>query len=261
MPIKQSGALSYFYFESLPSFELVQGIFTRKGGISPTPWDSLNVGGTVGDERSNIIENRQRIFQAVGRNVISLFDVWQVHGTDVLYSDIPRQLDAPHQKADAILTDRPGLTLFMRFADCVPIFLYDPIRRAIGMVHAGWPGTVRKIVQVTIETMCKRFKSDPTDILAGIGPSIGPDHYPVGPEVIEQVREAFGSDAQNLLHQRDAAIHFDLWQANRITLEQSGVKHIELAGLCTGCDTNNWFSHRGDRGKTGRFGAVLSMNE
>jgi copper oxidase (laccase) domain-containing protein len=142
MPFHQAGVLRYFTFDLFDQHGLIHGLFTRHGGVSPAPWDSLNLGGTVGDERANVIENRRRLFEALDRPVESIFDSWQVHGREVICVDRPRPLDAPHPKADAILTDRPEITLFMRFADCVPILLYDPVRRVAGMVHAGWQGTV-----------------------------------------------------------------------------------------------------------------------
>ncbi|MDR3575133.1 MAG: peptidoglycan editing factor PgeF [Anaerolineaceae bacterium] len=235
------------------------GIFTRTGGVSPDPWSSLNLGGTVGDSRENVVENRLRLFNSLDRKVESLFDVWQIHGTKIICSDAPRPLDAPHKEADAILTDRPGITLFMRFADCVPIFLFDPTRKVIGMVHAGWMGTVNRIVTGAIDAMVNRYGSDPKNIIAGIGPSIGPDHYQIGDEVIKQVKQTFGSDAGEILKSMDGGIHLDLWEANLILLQLAGVQHIQNSGICTYCHIDDWYSHRGEHGKTGRFGAILAL--
>jgi YfiH family protein len=260
MPFTQIGALKYYKFDLLQEGGLAQGIFTRTGGVSPAPWDSLNFGGTVGDTRVNVIENRLRLFNALNRKVESLFDVWQVHGTKIICSDTPRSLDAPHKEADAILTDRPDITLFMRFADCVPIFLFDPKRKVIGIVHAGWMGTVNRIVSMAIDAMVNRYGSKPENVLAGIGPSIGPDHYGIGDEVIKQVKQTFGSDASGLLIAIDGGIHLDLWEANRILLQRSGVRRIQIAGICTHCHIDDWYSHRGEHGKTGRFGAILALS-
>jgi len=260
MPLETINGLELFRFDSFDSDKIVHGIFTRNGGISPSPWDSLNLGGTVGDARENVIENRRRIYQAMNRPVESIFDVWQVHSADVICTDEPRPLNAPHEKADAILTDNPEITLFMRFADCVPILLHDPIKNVIGVVHAGWMGTVKKIVSRTIEKMQSRYGSNSEDILAGIGPSIGPDHYQIGQDVIDQVRVAFGTASDRLLRQINGKINFDLWQANREALSESGVRHVETAGFCTACDLNRWYSHRAENGKTGRFGAFIALS-
>ena len=259
MPFIQNEAIKYYQFDLLSEAGLVQGIYTRTGGVSPAPWASLNLGGTVGDARANVVENRLRLFTALDRKVESLFDVWQVHGTKIICSDAPRPLDAPHKEADAILTDRPDITLFMRFADCVPIFLNDPIRKVIGIVHTGWMGTVNKIVAAGIDAMTNRYGSRPENILAGIGPSIGPDHYKIGEEVIKQVNQTFGSDTSGLLIENHGGIYLDLWEANRILLERSGVRHIQVAGICTHCHVDDWFSHRAEHGMTGRFGAILAL--
>lgn len=259
MSFIQTDALKYYQFDLLTEAGLVQGIFTRNGGVSPTPWASLNLGGTVGDARMNVVENRYRMFNAINRKVESLFDVWQVHGTKIISSNTPRRLEAPHKEADAILTDCPEITLFMRFADCVPIFLYDPIHKAIGIVHAGWMGTVNRIVSLAVDAMVNRYGSDPKSILAGIGPSIGPDHYKIGDDVINQIKGTFSNEASDLLGMVDGAVHLNLWEANRILLERSGVRHIQIAGICTYCHTEDWYSHRAEHGKTGRFGAILAL--
>lgn len=237
---------------------MTHAVFTREGGVSPAPWQALNMGGTVGDDPANVVENRERAFQALGRPVDSLYDVWQVHSADVVCAEVPRPLTTPHLKADAILTDRPQVTLFMRFADCVPVLLYDPVRRAAGIAHAGWMGTVRRTAAAAVQAMTAQYGSQPGDLLAGIGPSIGAHHYEIGPEVAEQVRTAFGQDAGVVLPARNGAVQFDLWAANRLVLEQAGVRHIEISGLCTACDLSAWYSHRAEKGRTGRFGALIT---
>lgn len=141
MPFIEHQGLHYFTFESFPS-GLIHGILTRKGGVSPEPWASLNLGGTVGDDPQRVRENRLRALEALGRSPDSVFDAWQVHGTGVFRADAPRPADMPHPKADILLTDRPQVTLLMRFADCVPIFLVDRRHGAIALIHAGWKGTV-----------------------------------------------------------------------------------------------------------------------
>jgi len=249
----------YLTFDAFPK-NIVHAIFTRQGGLSPTPWDSLNVGGTVGDERERVLENRYRAFRALGRDPHSMFDVWQVHSADVVITQAPHLSQPPEFKADAILTDRPGVTLFMRFADCVPILLHDPKKGLIGIAHAGWQGTVKKIAKATVDAMQAAYGSNPADILAAIGPSIGPDHYEIGPDVIERVRASFDGDSDMLLHPHDGRVHLDLWAANRLTLEQAGVEQVEVAGLCTACVPDDWFSHRAQKGKTGRFGALIALS-
>jgi YfiH family protein len=148
----------------------------------------------------------------------------------------------------------------MRFADCVPILLYDPLKRAVGIVHAGWEGTVKQIAAAAVRAMTANFGSRPADILAGIGPSIGPDHYEVGVDVIARVRSTFGEVAEGLLPQRGERHHFDLWAANQATLQQAGVGRVEVAGICTACHREDWYSHRAESGRTGRFGALIAIH-
>ena len=232
----------------------------RHGGVSPEPWRSLNTATTVGDSRENVIENRRRIFEAMGRKVESLYDVWQVHSNRVICTSFSRPLDAEPLKADAIITDRPEITLFMRFADCVPILLFDPIRNAVAMAHAGWKGTVRQIAQATVAGMRLQYGTRPADIFAVIGPSIGPDHYEVGGDVIEQVEQVFQKDAASLLSQQNGHTFFDLWKANALVLQRAGVDKILVSGICTACNTRDWYSHRAEHGRAGRFGAILALN-
>lgn len=259
MPFRSNAGIRYFQFEHLGD-GLAQAVFTRRGGRSPQPWEALNLGGTVGDDPQRVHENRHRALAALDRDPGSVYDVWQVHGIDVAIADAPRPPETPHLQADTILTNTPGITLMMRFADCVPVFLHDPVRKVIGISHAGWMGTVRGTVRYAVEAMQAHFGSDPADILAGIGPSIGLDHYEIGPDVVAQVRQAFGQSASSLLRERAGAIHFDLWAANRLALEQAGVEQVEVAGLCTACHIEDWYSHRAERGRTGRFGAIIALN-
>jgi YfiH family protein len=262
MPFNQPEDVRYFTFEALREVNITHAVFTRQGGISPHPWESLNVGGLVGDDPDRVIENRKRCFRAVGRMPETMYDVWQVHGNDVVCTDAPRPASTAHLKADAILSDRPEVTLFMRFADCVPVLLADPRRRVVGIAHAGWLGTVRHSVAAAVNAMVERYRSNPAEIIACIGPSIGAHHYEVGPEVIDQVRQSFGAEAKSLLLASNGdtqRAQFDLWAANRLILEQSGVQQIEVAGLCTACHLEDWYSHRGEAGKTGRFGVLIGL--
>ncbi len=260
MPFQQNNGIRYYTFDLFPR-TLVQGVFTRRGGVSPAPWDSLNVGGTVGDERERVMENRTRSFAALGRRMDSLFDVWQVHSADAVFAQAPRPPDVEHAQADLIFTDQPSVTLYMRFADCVPVLLHDPRKNVVGITHAGWLGTVRGACTAAVRAMARRYGSAPEDIQAAIGPSIGVDHYEVGEDVIARVETAFGPDAGALIKTYGGSTHLDLWAANRIQLERAGVTQIEVAGICTACHLEDWYSHRAERGETGRFGALIALGE
>lgn len=258
MPFRQSNGIRYYAFDIFPG-EVLQAVFTRQGGVSPAPWESLNVGGTVGDDRERVQENRTRSFSALGRHLSSLFDVWQVHSAEAVFAQAPRPPEAEHAKADIIFTDRREVTLYMRFADCVPILLHDPVKKVVGLAHAGWLGTVRGAASAAVRGMRERYGSEPRDIQAAIGPSIGVDHYEVGQDVIEQLEHVFGSEAQALIDERNHRTYLDLWAANRLQLQQAGVSQIEVAGICTACHLDDWYSHRAEKGKTGRFGALIAL--
>jgi YfiH family protein len=256
MSMIQHNGVRYYQFDSL---NVKHGIFTRHGGMSPEPWASLNVGGTVGDELARVRQNRDISLEALGRAPGSVFDVWQVHSADVVCVRGPRPADQPYRQADIILTDQPEVTLYMRFADCVPILLHDPRQGVIGISHAGWMGTLGDVATTTVEAMQKNYGSNPADIIAGIGPSIGPDHYEIGADVILQVMQKFGDESELFLKSHQGKIHFNLWETNRLLLERAGVGQIEVSGICTACNTQDWFSHRAEKGRTGRFGALICL--
>jgi YfiH family protein len=262
MPFHQPDRVRYLTFDSLADTGVTHALFTRNGGDSRGYFSSLNVGLTVGDDPETVARNRQHSFQALNRSTDTLSDSWLVHQSNILVYDTPR---SPQQsiplKADIILTDNPAVSLFMRYADCVPILLYDPVQKAIGLAHAGWQGTVQKVAKTAVEGMQTRYGTDPANLLSVVGPSIGPERYEVGPEVIDQVYQSFGADSQSLLPSFGEATHFDLWAANRLTLQQAGVRQVEVSEICTASNTQDWFSHRAEQGKTGRFGALLALEK
>ncbi|MDF1499846.1 MAG: peptidoglycan editing factor PgeF [Anaerolineales bacterium] len=259
MPIRSASHIHFFQFESFTRLPVVHAIFTREGGVSPAPWDSLNVGGTVGDEPGRVHANHQRALDALQRPMGSLFDVWQVHSAEYVQAQQPRGED-PHAKADILITANPEVTLFMRFADCVPIMLVDPVNKAVAIAHAGWLGTARGAAGAAVAALHENFGSRPEDLYAGLGPSIGPDHYEVGPDVLARFRQAFSGQAEAHFLKRNGSLYLDLWSANQAQLHTAGVENIETARICTACDLRRWFSHRAEKGKTGRFGALIALN-
>jgi YfiH family protein len=162
-------------------------------------------------------------------------------------------------ETDALITSSRGVTLMLRFADCVPVLLYDPVRRVAGLAHAGWRGTVSGIARKTVQRMVSHYGCRPEDVLAGVGPSIGPCCYEVGEDVAEAVRDSM-PESDDLLNARSQdRWHLDLWRANVRQLAESGVLDIEIAGTCTACRTDEWYSHRAEHGRTGRWGALLGL--
>lgn len=258
--IQEKNGLKYVQFDRLNALGLAHGFFSRHGGVSPKPFDSLNMATTVGDTAENVLENLRRMFAIFDLHLATRYDGWQVHSGTVTCVSKPRAPYARALRTDALVTDSPDVTLVMRFGDCVPVMVVDPVKRVIAAYHAGWPGTVKKIGKNVIRTMTAIYGSDPEDLVAAIGPSIGPCHFEVQEDVASQLRTAYADEA-DLIERRDSEgrIFFDLWEANRITLEKCGVGTVDIAKVCTVCHRDDWFSHRGDAGKTGRFGILLSL--
>jgi YfiH family protein len=253
--------LRYYQFESLLDQPIFHAVLTRQGGFSQSPFNSLNTGGTVGDDPKLVRLNHEKIFHVFGLDYFSRLDVWQVHGTEIVCGESPRAENEPHEKADGILTNKPEITLFMRFADCVPILLWDPVKRVIGLIHAGWQGSSQKITQRAVEKMQKCYQSSPADIFAAIGPSICQNCYEVGQEVFRAFEMQFGRNVENFFVNVSGRMYLDLWQANAHVLQEAGVHKIEIAELCTACHLDDWYSHRAENGITGRFGVVLKIIE
>ena len=141
------------------------------------------------------------------------------------------------------------------------VIFYDPVGKAVGICHAGWPGTLDNICALTLKNMRKLYGTDPKDVIAGIGPSIGPCHFEVKEDVAGPFRKMFGQRYNEISELRDERIYLNLWKANRMLLEEQGVQKIETAELCTVCHRDEWFSHRGDKGKSGRYGVLITLNK
>jgi polyphenol oxidase len=253
-----AGDLAYYRFADWDGIK--HGIFTRLGGVSSAPFDSLNLGGTVGDDVARVHDNHDLMYSAMKVDKRRTVTVWMVHGVDTVVATHPLENRRWLAQADAVITDRDDLTLVMRYADCTPIMAYDTTQGAIGIAHAGWRGTVNGMAARLIEAMVQTYGSKPGNIRAGIGPCIGPTRYQVGEEVVSAVQSRYGT-LDNLV-QRDPAdgtAYFNLWEANRRDLQRAGVEQIDLMGICTATNTDEWFSHRAERGQTGRFGALISL--
>ena len=254
---RESRGIVYYEFTSLGNSGLLShGIFSRLGGVSSPPWHSLNVGGGVGDNVAAVQANHRRIYGTLNLPAEHHATARQVGG-DRVACVTAREAGHTFPATDALVTNVPGIPLVMRFADCLPIMLYDPVQGVAGLVHAGWKGTVLRIVQAAVQTMAQNYGCLPANIRAGIGPGIGPCCYEVGADVMHLVQQEL--PYPRLLAQEDGGVHLDLWEANRALLAETGVGQIEIAGLCTACHTEEWFSHRREKGRTGRFAAVLAL--
>lgn len=254
-------------FSLFPEAAAIHAISTRHGGVSRSPYDTMNLALHVGDDDGDVTENRRRLMAALGLDFERLTMAEQVHGEAIFrvteaeagrgrlsYADaIPR--------TDALMTDVPGLPLMLCYADCTPILIFDPVRRAAAVAHGGWKGTARAIAAKTVRAMADAFGTRPEDCLAAIGPAIGPCCYEVGDEVATSFRAAFPDKADAWLFEKNGRCRLDLWRANRDQLEGAGLRpdHIENADICTACHADTYYSYRAVGGRTGRIGAVMAI--
>jgi hypothetical protein len=264
----QCNALDFLQFKNLTVFsELFHGITTRAGGVSTEPYSSLNLGGNTGDTEANIEENYRRVSMAMGFDLQAVISSHQVHGTEiaVLEKALPRSKPFPAAHAldgyDGFITALPHTPLMVRVADCVPVILYEPDRRVLAVIHAGWKGTVGGIAAKAVRIMDHQYACDIRNIRAGIGPSIGPCCYEVRQDVADCFQKAAGNYRFLMASGPDSIYSLDLQEANRMQLIAAGLapENIELSWLCTACNLNLFFSHRGEKGKTGRFALIAGL--
>ena len=263
-------SLSTFRFQNLSKQSGIDHfVSTRIGGLSPPPYESLNLGFHVEDTAETVLQNRERLAENIGIPLSDFTIPKQVHSgkvtivTEKMRGYGAADLDTAVEATDAMITDVPRLCLTVLAADCVLVLFYDPQNKIIAAVHAGWRGTVKLAAQNTAETLKQEFNCDPTELLVGIGPSIGPCHYEVGPEVITQVEDTFGSTNGYISAETsDDKGYFNLWEANKQQIIQAGIpaQNIEVAQICTYCNAHLFFSERHQKGRTGRFGAGIILS-
>ena len=238
-----------------PAFDdtgVTHGFSSRVGGISPQPWDSLNLGSTLGDDPVRVRENFRLFCTAIGADTGALVKNHQVHGDLVRAVTQDDILSDPSQPgtfdADGLITDVPGLCLTVFSADCVPVLLWDPVKRVAAAVHSGWRGTALGIAARAAEQMRSDYGSAPGDILAAIGPSIGRCCFETHSDVPDGLQEGLGADAAPFIRPTSASGKFlvDLKGANLRWLERAGVKreHIAVSTACTACTAEHFWSHR-----------------
>lgn len=230
-----------------------RGIFSlRGGGVSAPPFDTLNLGLGLGDDEAHVGENLQRLLAATGLPLPHT--ARQCHGDALLRCHGPGT--AHDAEADILLADSADTAVAVRTADCVPILLADPRRRRLAAVHAGWRGTALTVVARAVAAM-RADGSRPDEMLAAIGPSIGPCCYAIGPDTADRLGYPEPADA---FRHVDDSIHADLGRLNARQLIACGIPEaaIEHHAICTACHPETLFSHRRDRGRTGRHLAVAA---
>ena len=230
---------------------VIAGFSTRYGGVSPSPYSSLNLGLSTEDDRERVLENRQRLFSSMGFPQEHLAITGQVHGTEILEVDEP----GLYRGYDGLISKRRGLMLCLSAADCASVLLADPKHEVIAACHAGWRGTVGRIVEKTINALVG-IGGNPSDIRAYVSPCISVHHFEVG----EEVAELFDSKYVERKKNRSKP-HVDLKAAIRDQLFGAGIllDHIEISPFCTFANKNDFFSYRRERGKTGRLMGFIAL--
>jgi YfiH family protein len=255
---KESGGIVTYHFESLAAEGLVHTIFTRLGGVSHQPFDTLNVGNTVGDDQAAVAENHARVYAHLGLSAAQVTSPRQIHSNHVavITGD---QAGSIIPDTDGLVTTASRVGLLLRFADCQPVLLYDPAHRAVGLVHAGWRGVAQGIARRAVETMVQAFGTHPGDLLAGLGPAIGPCCYTVGDKVAAAMGYVLPDWSGAMTSLGEDQWSLDLSAANAQQLAAEGVQQIESSNLCTACHQDEFYSHRAGNGRTGRFAVAAYL--
>lgn len=269
--VKKNHGVTYLSYRRLEQEEkIVHGFSTRLGGVSQGYLGSMNLSFSRGDDPEAVRENYKRISEAIGFSAESIVASDQTHTTNVRRVGRTERgcgwtKPKPYTDVDGLITDEPGVTLTTFYADCVPLYLYDPEHTAIGLSHSGWRGTVGNIAKGTVEAMEKAYGTDPEQLICAIGPSICQDCYEVSEDVIEEFRKQYRESIhETLFYQKEnGKYQLNLWEACKENFLQAGVpmKNIILPQLCTCCNPEFLFSHRASAGKRGNLAAFLGIRE
>lgn len=259
----------FFAYHTLKNTGLVvHGFSTRYGGVSEGVCSSMNLSFSRGDEPEAVHENYHRIAEAIGFPYESIVCSDQTHTTNVrrVYGEDKGNgitKERPYTDVDGLITNEPGVTLATFYADCVPLFLVDPVKKAIGLSHSGWRGTVGNIGGRTVERMTAEFGTKPQDLLVAIGPSICMDCYEVSEDVAVEFQNAYEPELWDkiLRNKGNGKYQLNLWEACRENFLKAGVlpEHISMPEICTCCNPEVLFSHRASKGKRGNLAAFLML--
>ena len=269
MQVRQNNGVTYLSYPRLEQESaIVHGFSTRLGGVSEGYLGSMNLSFSRGDNPENVLENYRRISKAIGFPVESIVTSDQTHTINVRQvgkEDCGCGVLTPRtfHDIDGLITNEPGVTLATFYADCVPLYFYDPTHKAIGLSHSGWRGTVGNIAKATVEAMHEAYQTAPADLIAAIGPSICQDCYEVSEDVIEEFRQAYPEPLhQNLFYRKpNGKYQLNLWEACHQNLLTSGIpeENILIPNLCTCCNPDFLYSHRASHGKRGNLAAFLGL--
>jgi YfiH family protein len=264
MEMKKAGKVHYLEPQQMMKRGgAVMGFTTRHEGVSRPPYNSLNLGSNTFDSPHSVEGNRSLLARSVGTSLDRMVTVKQVHGTDLLVIDAPNP-DFVHFHAlecDGIITNQPQVLIGVTVADCVPVLLYDPVKGAVAALHAGWKGTAGEICRKGVTALRELFGSAAGDILAAVGPAIGPCCYEVDAPVMEAFKKGASGWELHAVPRGEGKWGLDLAGANRRQLLDAGIAdgNISVAGQCVSCNPDLFFSYRRDGGETGRQMAFIML--
>ena len=261
IPVK-IGNLEYSYAEGIGAPHCFT---TRLGGVSTGIFDSLNLNFSRGDDPEKVVENFRRIGEVLGFTPEDVVNARQIHSDIVVRVDERNRgnlaVTGASPECDALITNTPGMALYVSTADCTPILLWDSETGAVGAAHAGWRGTVSAIGARTVEAMGREFGTKPENIRAAIGPNIGICHFETDADVPEAILEAFGQEARPFIQRKGDKYYVNLKEVNALVLRRAGVTHIEISDECTMCHPERFWSHRVTLGKRGAQGGIIVCKE
>lgn len=265
------GEIPFLEYPMLADTRAVRhGFSTRLGGVSEGCFSSMNLGFGRGDREEAVRENFRRMASAIGVRCEDMVFSRQTHTANVrVVTEKDRGMGilrpTEFQDVDGMVTNIPGICLVTFYADCVPLFFLDPVKKAIGLSHSGWRGTVGKIGKATVELMERQFGSDPADILAAIGPSICQECYEVSGDVIEKFQESFAERVweQLFFQKNDGKYQLNLWKANEVIFEEAGIlpEHMAVTNVCTHCNSRILYSHRTAGNRRGSLAGFLALKD
>jgi len=262
-----NGEIQYITVPAWVSQRVKVGFSARTGGCSQAPYQSLNLGLHVGDDYAQVIANRQALTAALSASPEQMVCCQQVHGSEIALVDASLAgrgsviYDTALPDYDGMVCHTPGLLLATFYADCFPLFFFDPVHRAVGLAHSGWKGVMGRIGARTVAEMGRCFNSRPPDIQVLIGPGIQSCCFEIGPELADRVRQEFSAVSSSIIDSRDTVYHWDLPATIRHILKQSGIRQDNIMGcdLCPACRTDLFFSYRKEGGVTGRMAAMIGL--
>ena len=259
---KKQGTFEYLVAEGITAPHCFT---TRLGGVSTGIFDSLNLSLGRGDDPENVVENYRRIGEILGFVPDDVINARQIHSDIVVRVGRADRgnltVAGASPECDALITNEPGVALYVSTADCTPILLHDPVTGAVGAAHAGWRGTASAIGGKTVEAMVREFGCDPQNIRAAIGPNVGICHFETDADVPDAMRAAFGPEVEEFIRPAGNKYYLDLKAINALILRRAGVRHIEISSECTMCQPHRFWSHRVTRGQRGAQGAIILCQE